>query len=330
MCTHRFGLSAAILLALVLASPGCPGDLTLDDDDAGGGELPFDLDALSCEHDFVNERLGGVHYWLLELGPDGSFEAEFPNSVGDRVIGTLDAGTGVLSATVTFDDGYKIVDELVAGTFTFEPDGDMTAESTVTMTYLDGFVEVQDRQSALTACMRTADYTSTDRRDETVTVSVETTFIGDMTALETVDGDIGGHTEVSFGSVLNEDYSRDDAITHDDLETPPSPDQEVERTMEADGSGHGTFVAVREQERMMIGAWDYHRDGDYEGDWELNDPDAPTNPVAWGHTINHLDGSGSMAYTRFGPGGTEVECTSEWDADGHGSTDCDDGTHEEF
>lgn len=327
----RMAILAMSVLVTGLTLAGCPGGVTIDDgddDDAAGP--PFDPAALSCEHAYVNERVGGLHYWLLDLQSDGTFQATFPNSPGDTVTGTYDVATGSLTASVTFDEGYKITSEEVEGTVTFEANGDMTAETTAVLTYLDGFVETQLRSSQQVGCTRDVEYTSEDRHGDAVTIAVETTMTGDMTANETVDGDLGGHTTVHFQSQLNEDFSRDDAIVYDDLETEASPDQELDRTLLGDGSGSGTYVAQRGEGRVMIGDWDYHPDGDYEGDWELESPDAPTNPVAWGHTYNALDLSGSSEYTRLGPGGIEVHCTSEWDTEGHGATDCDDGTHEEF
>lgn len=313
-----------------LALTGCPGGVTIDDDDDDVAGPPFDVEALSCEHAFVNERVGGLHYWLLDLQADGSFEASFPNSPGDAVTGTYDVATGALTASVTFDAGYKVTGEEVEGTVTFEGNGDMTAETTVVFTYLDGFVETQQRTSQQVGCIRGVEYTSEDRHGDAVTLAVETEITGDMTADETVDGDLGGHTTLHFQSQLNEDFSRDDAIEYDDLETAAAPDQEIDRTLLGDGTGSGTYVALRDEGRIIAGEWDYHANGDYEGDWELDVPDAPTNPVAWGHTYNSLDLSGSSEYTRLGQGGVEVQCTSEWDTEGHGLTECDDGTYEEF
>ncbi len=314
-----------------LALAGCPGGVTLgDDDDDDGGAPPFDVETLSCEFDYLNERLGGLHYWLADLQADGSFQATFPSSPGDTVTGTYAASTGALSASMTYDEGYKVTTQEAEGTVTFQSNGDMTAETTVTLTYLDGFVETQQRSSQQVGCIRSVSYTSEDRRGDATAVTAETVFTGAMTADETVDGDIGGLTTIQFQSQLNEDFTRDDSIVYDDLETDASPDQEIERTILGDGSGAGTYVAQRGEGRVTTGDWDYHADGDYEGDWEMDVPDAPTNPVAWGHTYNHLDLSGSMEYTRLGPGGVEVQCTSAWDSDGHGVTECDDGTHEEY
>ncbi len=321
---------AAMMSGSVLG--GCPGDIDIDgdDDDDGGAQPPFDLDALSCEHDFVNERLGGLHYWLLDLQPDGTFEANFPSSPGDTVSGTYDEASGALSATVTFDEGYKITGEEVTGTVTFESNGDMTADTTVTLTYVDGFVELQERSSQQVGCTREVEYGYVDRRGDAIAVSVLTTATGAMTAEETVDADMGGHSAVHIASQLNDDFSRDDAMEIDDLETEPSPDQELDRTILGDGSGSGTYVTQRDGGRVMTGGWDYYPDGDQEGDWEMEDPNSPVSPIAWGHTYNALDLSGSTEYTRLGPGGTEVHCTSEWDSEGHGATECDDGTYEEF
>ena len=324
----------AILSILILAGclAGCPAEVSLDDDDDddGGGGAPFDTSALACEHDFVNERLGGLHYWLAVLAADGSFTAAFPNTPGAEVTGTYDLASGALAASLSYDEGYKVVSQEVEGTVTFETDGDMSGELTATLTYLDGFVEVQQRSSQLVGCARSVTYTSEDRNGEAVSVAVETTFTGAMTADETVAGTVGEQTEVSFVSQLNQDYSRDDAIEHDDLETDPSPDQVLDRTLLGDGSGSGTYVTERDQGRRVAGDWDYYPGGDYEGDWEMEAPDAPTNPIAWGHTYNALDLSGWSEYTRIGPGGVEVNCTSEWESDGSGVLDCDDGTHEEF
>ncbi|MDP7112215.1 MAG: hypothetical protein QGH45_09635, partial [Myxococcota bacterium] len=287
--------------------------------------------ALSCEHDFVNERLGGLHHWLADLDADGSFSASFPNTPGDTVTGTYDVGTGALIGSVTHDEGYKLVSRTVEGIVTFDTNGDMTGQTTVTLTYLDGFAEIQERDSQQVGCVRSVSYTSADRHGDAVSVTAETTFTGPMTADEAIEGELGETTEISFVSTLNEDYSRDDTIEYDTLDTEPDPDQEVERTLLGDGSGSGSYVSLRDEGRVVAGTWDYYPSGDYEGDWEMEAPDAPSNPVAWGHTYHNLDLSGWSEYTRLGgPAGGEVNCVSEWDSDGSGVLDCDDGTHEEF
>ena len=320
------------ILILTLALAGCPAEVDVgDDDDHGGGSPPFDVSALSCEHDYVNERLGGLHYWLADLEADGSFTASFPNTPGDTVTGTYDAATGALSATVSYDEGYKLVSQTVEGTVTFDANGDMTGQTTATLTYLDDFVEIQQRSAEQVGCVRNASYTSEDRHGDAVSVNAETTFTGAATADEAIDGELGDLTRISLLSELNEDYSRDDTIEYDALDTEPDPDQEVERTLLGDGSGSGSYVSLRDEGRVVVGTWDYYPSGDYEGDWEMEAPDAPTSPVAWGHTYNNLDLSGWSEYTRLGgPAGGEVNCTSEWDSDGAGVLDCDDGTHEEF
>lgn len=304
------------------------GELVPGDDDGGGP--PFDLDALACEHDFVNERLGGVHYWLLDLQADGHFEQGFPNTPADRVVGTYDRDTGALSATVTYDDGYKAVEELVEGTVVFQVDGDSEAELTGTTTYLDGFVEIAERASTVAACQRVTTMSTVDRGGEAVAGTIATTFTGPMTAEETIDATIGDDVEVAYDSLLHEDYSRDDDLVYEDLTTAPSPDQVLERTMLGDGSGTGSYVRQREDGGTQEGTLTYLANGDQHGPWEIHIPDAPYDPFAWGETTNYLDGSGETDYVRLTLQGEEVTCHGEWGADGHGYTECDDGSYEEY
>jgi len=301
-----------------------------DDDDAAGAELPFDLDALACEHAFVNERLGGVHYWLLDLQADGSFTAGFPNTTGDVVEGTYDPETGALSASMTFDEGYSLVTEELSGTVVFETNGDAEGEFTSIRTHLDGFVEEQTRSSSVVGCVRTVTGSYLDRDGELVSGDIVTTFTGSMTADETVEATLGEDQVTSRTSELFEDFTRADSMVVDDVTTDVNPDQQVERVMEADGSGFGTYVSFRDDGGQIDGERQYHRNGDQEEDWEMTLPQSPINPYAWGHTNRYLDGSGDSDYTRYGAQGEEVHCTSEWDADGSGHTECDDGTNEEF
>lgn len=327
MRTHRLPLIVFPLASLGLIACA-EGELVPGDDDDGGP--PFDVAALACEHDYVNERLGGVHYWLLDLQAGGSFEQTFPNTTADRVTGTYDAETGALSATVTFDEGYKAIGETVEGTVIFESDGDAQASTTATTTYLDGFVEVSERFSVVEGCVRTTDVAHTDRDGEAMAGTIVTTFTGPMTADETIDASIGDDISVVFASDLHEDYSRTDDTTYDDGTTTPSPDQIAQRTMFGDGTGEGTYTNHRDDGGTQEGTWTYHADGDQDGDWEVTIPDAPFDPFAWGETTHQLDGSGSSDYTRMTMQGDEVICHSEWDADDHGFTECDDGFYEEY
>ncbi len=311
-------------------SLGDDDDAVGDDDDTTGAQPPFDLDGLSCEHAFVNERLGGVHYWLLELQADGSFAADFPNTAGDVVEGTYDRETGAITAVMSFDDGYSLVTEELDGTVMFEANGDSEGEFSSTRTHLDGFVEEQTRNSSVVGCVRTVTGAYHDRDGELVSGEIVTTFTGDETADETMAATLGEDVLMSRTSELFEDYTRADLVVVDDVTTGVEPDQQTERVMEGDGSGAGTYVNQREEGGEITGDRLYHRDGDQEEDWEMTLPDAPINPYAWGHTNRYLDGSGGSEYTRYGAQGVEVHCTSEWGADGHGSTQCDDGTYEEF
>jgi hypothetical protein len=301
-----------------------------DDDDTTGAQPPFDLDALSCEHAFVNERLGGVHYWLLDLQQDGSFTAIFPNTTGDLVEGTYDGETGAITAVMSFDDGYSLVTEELDGTVLFEANGDAEGEFSSTRTHLDGFVEEQVRTSSVVGCVRTVTGSYHDRDGELVSGEIVTTFTGDRTADEIMEADLGEDVTMSRTSELFEDFTRADSLAVDDVTTDVQPDQQTERVMEADGSGFGTYVNQRDDGGEIAGERQYHRDGDQEEDWEMTLPAAPVNPVAWGQTNRYLEGSGDSEYTRLGADGSEVHCTSEWGTDGHGSTQCDDGTSEEF
>jgi len=271
-----------------------------------------------------------VHYWLLELKADGTFEQTFPNTPADRVIGTYAVETGALSATVAYDEGYQSVEQTVEGTVTFEEDGDSTGTTTATTTDLDGFVEVAEHATALTGCERTLAFSFTDRDDEVVAGTIETIFTGAMTADETVEATLGEDLSVTYDSALHDDYSRTDEMTIDDATTEPSPDQIAERTMAGDGTGYGTYTAHRDDGGTQEGDWTYLANGDQTGSWEMSFPDAPYDPFAWGATTHYLDGAGESDYTRMTMQGEEVACHSEWDADGAGFTECDDGTYETF
>ena len=141
---------------------------------------------------------------------------------------------------------------------------------------------------------------------------------------------MGEDLTATYTSELFEDFTRHDVVVVEDVTTDVTPDQETDRVMEADGSGAGTYLTLREEGGQIDGDRLYHRDGDQEEDWEMTLPQSPINPYAWGHTNRYLDGSGDSEYTRHGAQGEEVHCTSEWGTDGHGQTECDDGTYEEF
>jgi len=314
-------ISATVLLA------ACDESGTMGNGDPGGP--PFDLDGLACEHPFVNERLGGVHYWLVELDEDGAFEATFPNTATDRVVGSYDSQTGALSATITFDDGYAVDSEEIEGTVQFEADGDSSGTYTAIRTYRDGWIEEQERTASVQGCTREVSWSYLDRAGDLVEVAVTTTFTSEMTADETAEGTASDGRSVTYDSELLADFSRADHIVMEDDATAVSPDQVTDRVILGDGSGTGTYVSYREDDGHIDGDWEYHADGDQEGDWEMTLPSAPQNPVGWGHTIHRLDGSSESDYTKLTAGG-EVDCHSEVDVYGHGFTECDDGTYEEF
>ncbi len=320
----------SVLLGLCLGSAflGCEGEVG----GIGGesGSPPFDAAALSCEFDYVNERLGGVHYWLLELDGDGNFTAGFPNQAADTITGQFDTASGALTAEMTYDEGYEIIGATVNGTLTFAEDGDLEGELTYLFTDRDGWVEEQSHLLAQEGCERRTELSFVNRDGEAVHAEITTTFTTSMTADEVIEGSVGDDGQVRYESVLYEDFTREDHIEMDDQATETEPDQVVDRIMQPDGSGEGDYVTQREEGGSTSGNWVYDRNGDQEGDWQIESPQAPTNPVAWGHTVHYLDGSGESEYTRLGGQGDEIHCTSEWAADGSGTLDCDDGTHEEF
>lgn len=312
----------------VFSMLGCEGELG----GTGGesGTPPFDTSALSCEYDFVNDRLGGVHYWLLGMDGDGNFTASYPTTAADTVTGHWDAHTGALTADITYDDGYQLTGAAVSGSLTFTTDGELDGELSYQFTYRDGWVEDQQHVIVVLGCERFTEMTLLNRDGESVMAEITTTFTGSKTADEVIEGTVGDDGQVHYESSLYEDYTRGDQIEMDDLSTEMSPDQILERVTQPDGSGVASYVTEREDGGSTTGNWIYDRDGDQEGDWEIESPQAPANPVAWGHTIQYLDGSGESEYSRQGAQGTTVQCTSEWAADGSGTLDCDDGTHEEF
>jgi len=319
----------ATLTTLALAACDATGTLGDDDDDADPGGLPFDLGGLACEHAFVNERLGGIHFWLLEMDEDGAFEAAFPNTATDAVVGTYDAETGALFATVSYDDGYALDSEEIEGTVHFETDGDASGSITATRAYRDGWVDEQARTVTLQGCERVVSLSYLDRAGDFVQVEITTSFTGDMTAEEAVEGSSSDGLSITYDSDLMDDYTRSDHMVMDDSATELSPDQVTDRVMLADGSGSGIYVSYREDDGQIDGFWDYHADGDQEGDWEMSVPAAPQNPVAWGHTSRYLDGTSESDYTKLTAGG-EVDCHSEVDVHGNGFAECSDGTSEEF
>jgi hypothetical protein len=73
----------------------------------------------------------------------------------------------------------------------------------------------------------------------------------------------------------------------------------------------------------------FYRNGDTLSIWNFYNPQAPNSPYVSGETYTHFDGSGYSSYTIYGED-EETHCYTEWDEEGAGYRECDDGTYEEF
>lgn len=279
----------------------------------------------ACEFDFTGERLGGVHYLLSDADADGAFEVSFPGGPEDTASGTWDGEE--LSAVTTYEDGYRLVSSELEGAFQLDASGDASGSFTLTQTFLDGWVQVQEQTLSVQGCTREVLSTGVGRSGDEASFTSVTTFTGPDTAELERQG-TSGTTDFVTTTSVHADFTSDELTVSDDPDTEADPDSTLDRHWLADGSGEGSSEVDLGEGRVMVADWAYLRNGDSVGDWEIRE-DGQSEAVAWGTTWRYLDTSGRTELTQQTAQGP-TECTRVWDAEGHGSISCDNGYAEEF
>ncbi len=280
----------------------------------------------SCPHEDPSSIFTGGFVHLYSVVPEGgTYVLEPEGARYTREEGTIDWEAGTWSSEFTWIEDHTIIGSSSGGTFTFSMDGDWSAEMATTTSYRDGTEILVEESKVKTGCV-----TSAYMEDDGYVGSIVTTLVApDRYEWVSDSGPLDGEEGVFFHSEgeSTDDWTQTYEFYSDAVESEPSPDRE--------GSCTNFGTGITECEMIQYsddGSWHDHyqlweNNGDSFDEWKYYHPDAVVDPLSWGVTRGWYMGGGTRDwYTVQDDGVTILYCHEEWEEEGGGWWECDNGT----